>query len=98
PPSATHLPSTTLFRSKQRLAQGSAISAHELSQAETDAGSRTQYLASAEFGAKVADLQLAEAQAALQRGRSGRVDEFEIVAPTSGDRKSTRLHSSHVAM
>ena len=69
---------------KQKLAQGSAISAHELSQAETDAAQRAQDLASAEFGAKVADHQLTEAQAALQRGRTGRVDEFEIVAPTSG--------------
>jgi HlyD family secretion protein len=52
--------------------------------AEADAAARTQELASAQFGAKVADHQLSEARAALQRGRSGRVDEFEIVAPTSG--------------
>ncbi len=69
---------------KQKLATGSAISVHDLELASTEAASRTQDLASAEFGAKVADHQLAEARAALQRGRSGRVDEFEIVAPTSG--------------
>src|SRR5262249_54026674 len=63
---------------------GNAISPHELEQATSDAAARAQDLASAEFGAKVADHQLAEARAALQRGRSGRVDEFEIVAPTSG--------------
>ena len=69
---------------KQKLAGGSAISVHDLELASTEAASRVQDLASAEFGAKVADHQLAEARAALQRGRSGRVDEFEIVAPTSG--------------
>ena len=69
---------------KRRLAQGSAISAHELELAESDAAARAQDLASAEFGAKVADHQLSQAQAALQRGRSGRVDEFEIIAPASG--------------
>ncbi|HEY2743934.1 MAG TPA: HlyD family efflux transporter periplasmic adaptor subunit [Polyangia bacterium] len=69
---------------KEKLAIGSAISAHDLELASTEAASRTQDLASAEFGAKVADHQLAEARAALQRGRSGRVDEFEIVAPASG--------------
>jgi HlyD family secretion protein len=69
---------------KRKLATSSAISAHDLEVAESDAASRIQDLASAEFGAKVADHQLAEARAALQRGRSGRVDEFEIVAPTSG--------------
>jgi HlyD family secretion protein len=69
---------------KSRLEKGSAISPHELEVAQSEAASRTQDLASAEFGAKVADHQLAEAHAALLRGRSGRVDEFEIVAPTSG--------------
>jgi HlyD family secretion protein len=69
---------------KQRLAKSAAISARELEMAESDAAARTQDLASAQFGAKVADHQLTEARAALQRGRSGRVDEFEIVAPTSG--------------
>jgi len=69
---------------KQRLAKGNAISAHDLEVARSDAAGRAEDLASAEFGAKVADHQLAEARAALQRGRSGRVDEFEIVAPASG--------------
>jgi HlyD family secretion protein len=69
---------------KQKLAGGSAISVHDLELASTEAASRTQDLASAEFGAKVADHQLAESRAALQRGRSGRVDEFEIVAPAAG--------------
>jgi HlyD family secretion protein len=69
---------------KSGLAKNNAISAHELELAGSEAASRAQDLASAEFGAKVADHQLAEAHAALLRGRSGRVDEFEIVAPTSG--------------
>jgi HlyD family secretion protein len=69
---------------KRRLAGQAAISARDLEVATSDAASRTQDLASAEFGAKVADHQLSEARAALQRGRTGRVDEFEIVAPASG--------------
>lgn len=69
---------------KQKLAQSSAISPHELTQAESDAAARAQDLASAEFGAKVAAHQLTEAHAALERGRSGRLDEFDIVAPASG--------------
>jgi HlyD family secretion protein len=69
---------------KRKLAGGNAISAHELESAESEAAARDQDLASAEFGAKVADHQLAESRAALQRGRSGRVDEFEIAAPASG--------------
>jgi HlyD family secretion protein len=69
---------------KQKLSVGSAIAPHELAMAETESAARSQDLASAEFGAKVADHQLAEAQAALQRGRSGRVDEFEIIAPAAG--------------
>lgn len=72
------------FARKQRLAAQNAISAHELELASTEAAARTQDLASAEFGAKVADHQLTQARAALQRGRSGRLDEFEIVAPASG--------------
>jgi HlyD family secretion protein len=69
---------------KRQLAQASAISSRDLDMAETDAAARLQDLASAEFGAKVANHQLAEARAALERRRSGRLDEFEIVAPTSG--------------
>jgi HlyD family secretion protein len=69
---------------KQKLGQGGAISPRELDMAGSDAATRTQELASAEFGAKVAAHQLAEARAALQRGRSGRVDEFEILAPAPG--------------
>ncbi len=69
---------------KRTLARSNAISAHELELAESETLAREQDLASAEFGAKVADHQLAEARAALARGRSGRVDEFEIVAPASG--------------
>jgi len=69
---------------KQKLSSSNAITAHDLDLASSEAASRAQDLASAMFGAKVADHQLAEAHAALQRGRSGRVDEFEIVAPTSG--------------
>jgi HlyD family secretion protein len=69
---------------KRKLSASSAISAHDLELAESDAASRAQDLASAEFGAKVAAHQLAEARAALARGRSGRVEEFEIMAPASG--------------
>jgi HlyD family secretion protein len=69
---------------KQQLSKGAAISAHELVLAETEAASRDQDMASAEFGAKVADHQLAESRAALERGKSGRMDEFEIVAPAAG--------------
>jgi HlyD family secretion protein len=69
---------------KRQLAKGSAISSRELDMAETDAAARSQDLASAEFGAKVADHQLAESRAALERRRGGRLDEFEIAAPTSG--------------
>ena len=69
---------------KQRLAQNNAIAASELEQAASEAAVRGQDLASAEFGSKVADHQLGEAQAALLRGRSGRVDEFDILAPASG--------------
>jgi len=69
---------------KRGLAAKNAISAHELELASTEAAARTQDLASAQFGAKVADHQLVQARAALQRGRSGRLDEFEIVAPASG--------------
>ncbi|HEX6837430.1 MAG TPA: HlyD family efflux transporter periplasmic adaptor subunit, partial [Polyangia bacterium] len=88
---------------KQKLAQGSAISTHELTQAESDAAARTQDLASAEFGAKVAAHQLTEARAALERGRSGRVDEFEILAPASGrilriDRESEGVVTAGTAL
>jgi HlyD family secretion protein len=69
---------------KRTLARSNAISAHELELAESETAARTQDLASAEFGAKVADHQLAESRAALARGRSGRIDEFPIVAPASG--------------
>jgi HlyD family secretion protein len=69
---------------KQKLSVGNAISASELELAASEAAGRTQDLASAEYGAKVADHQLGEARAALQRGRSGRLDVFEIVAPASG--------------
>jgi HlyD family secretion protein len=69
---------------KRLLSQKSAISARELELAETDAAARAQDLASAEFGAKVASHQLTQARAALLRGRTGRMDEFEIVAPASG--------------
>ena len=69
---------------KQKLAVGNAIAPHDLALAESDAAARAQDQASAEFGAKVADHQLTEARAALERGRSGRVDEFEILAPASG--------------
>jgi HlyD family secretion protein len=69
---------------KQKLGAHAAIAAEELERAANEAAARAQDLASAEFGAKVAAHQLAEAQAALQRGRSGRVDEFPIVAPASG--------------
>ncbi|HEX4461049.1 MAG TPA: HlyD family efflux transporter periplasmic adaptor subunit, partial [Polyangia bacterium] len=69
---------------KRRLAGSSAISARDLELAESEAAARTQDLASAEFGAKVAAHQLSEAHAALLRGRSGRIDEFAIAAPASG--------------
>jgi len=69
---------------KQQLAEKRAISPRELTQSQSDAAARTQDLASAEFGAKVAAHQLAEARAALERGRSGRLDEFDILAPASG--------------
>jgi HlyD family secretion protein len=69
---------------KRQLGKSNAISAHELEVAESEAASRTQDLASAEFGGKVAAQQLVQARAALQRGRSGRMDEFEILAPASG--------------
>jgi HlyD family secretion protein len=69
---------------KQKLSVGGAIAAHDLQLAENQAASSTQDLASAEFGAKVSGQQLAQARAALQRGRSGRVDEFEILAPAAG--------------
>jgi len=69
---------------KRQLGKSGAISTRELEQAEADAASRAQDLASAEFGAKVADHQLTEARAALERGRTGRVDEFPIVAPAAG--------------
>jgi HlyD family secretion protein len=69
---------------KQKLGSKQAISAHELEMAENEAAARSQDLASAEFGAKVATHQLGEARAALLRGRSGRMDEFPIVAPASG--------------
>jgi HlyD family secretion protein len=69
---------------KKTLEKGSAISAHELELAASDVAGRAQDLASAQFGAKVADHQLGEARAALQRGRSGRLDEFAIVAPAAG--------------
>jgi HlyD family secretion protein len=69
---------------KRKLSVSAAISQRDLEVAETDAAARTQDLASAAFGSKVADHQLAEARAALQRGRSGRLDQFEILAPASG--------------
>jgi len=69
---------------KRQLGKSGAVSARELELAETEAASRAQDLASAEFGAKVADHQLTEARAALERGRSGRLDEFPIVAPAAG--------------
>jgi HlyD family secretion protein len=69
---------------KQKLSAHAAISAHDMELAENEAAARAQDLASAEFGAKVAAHQLAEARAALQRGRSGRIDEFQIVAPAAG--------------
>jgi HlyD family secretion protein len=69
---------------KRQLAAKTAIPAHDLEIAENEAAVRTQDLASAEFGEKVAGHQLAEARAALQRGRTGRTDEFEIRAPASG--------------
>jgi HlyD family secretion protein len=69
---------------KRQLGGHAAISPHELESAENEAAARVQDLASAEFGAKVAAHQLSEARAALQRGRQGRLDEFEIVAPASG--------------
>jgi HlyD family secretion protein len=69
---------------RRALATRNAISAHELELAEAEAAQRTQELASAEFGAKVAAHQLDESRAALERGRSGRLDEFSIVAPVTG--------------
>jgi HlyD family secretion protein len=69
---------------KQKLAKGAAISAHDLDVAESDAAARVQDLASAQFGAKVAEHNLAEARAALARGRSGRLDELDVVAPAAG--------------
>jgi HlyD family secretion protein len=69
---------------KQKLSRSAAISQRDLEVAATDVAARAQDVASADFAAKVADHQLAESRAALQRGRSGRMDEFEIVAPTSG--------------
>jgi HlyD family secretion protein len=72
------------FQRKQKLLTGGAGTAHDVTVAESDVASRVQDLASAEFGSKVAENQLAQARAALERGRSGRMDEFEIVAPTAG--------------
>jgi HlyD family secretion protein len=69
---------------KQKLAQAGAVSAHDLVAAQAEAAARAQDFASAEFGAKVADHQLAEARAALQRGRTGSSEEFAILAPASG--------------
>jgi HlyD family secretion protein len=69
---------------KRQLGKRNVISAHELEEAEREAATRTQDLASAEFGAKVAAHQHQEAQAALQRGRSGRLEAFDIAAPVSG--------------
>jgi HlyD family secretion protein len=69
---------------KQQLGATAAIAAHELEIAQNEAAARAQDVASAEFGAKVAAHQLAESRAALLRGRTGRMDEFEIAAPTSG--------------
>ncbi len=69
---------------KQKLAGSSAIAPRELDLAQSEAATRVQDLASAEFGAKVAAHQLTEARAALERGRSGKLDELPIVAPVSG--------------
>ncbi len=69
---------------KQELARAGALSARDLELARGEAEGRSQELTEAKFAARVADHQLAEARAALERGRAGRLDELDVVAPISG--------------
>ncbi len=69
---------------KRLLAGAEAIPSHELTLAESEAATRGQELAQAEFAARVAAHRVEEARAALERSRSGGADVFEVVAPTAG--------------